>query len=32
MHNRIIKNGLTVAALLVVMVGLLFAAQVALVI
>ena len=32
MHNRIIENGLTVAALLVIMVGVLFAAQVALVI
>ncbi len=32
MHNRIIENGLTAAALLVVMVGVLFAAQVALVI
>ncbi len=31
MHNRIIENGLAAAALLVVMVGVLFAAQVALV-
>jgi hypothetical protein len=32
MRKRIIENGLTVAALLVIMVGVLFAAQVALVI
>jgi len=32
MRNRIIENGLTVAALLVIMVGVLFAALVALVI
>ena len=32
MTNRIIENGLIVAALLIVMVGVLFAAQVALVI